>query len=134
MVEVAGVEPASETESVERLRVYPAVYLGQGMPAGGLIPVHPLDSAPCGGRTEPPAAWPAKLCLGAQQTSALRHGGLYLGGQTVIVVRNYSFSSFFTWPTRIHDAQPDLDTSRRNRITPIWLVRVLYHKLRSVRY
>ena len=120
MVEVRGVEPLSETASPELLRVYPAFDLGRGMPTGGLIPNHPFDSAPCGGRAEPPAAWPARLCLGAQQTSALRHRGRYLGGETVIVVRNYFFPSFFTWPTRIHDAQPDLDTSRRNRITPIF--------------
>jgi len=89
------------------------------MPTGGLIPGHPFGSAPCSTRAESPAAWPAKLCLGAQQTSALRHHGRYLGRESVIVVRNYFFPSFFTWPTRIHDAQPELDTSRRNRITPI---------------
>ena len=95
MVEVAGVEPASETASPERLRVYCAIGLGCGMPTHGLIRIHPLGSAPCGGRAEPPAAWSAKLCLGAQQASALRHGGLCSGGQGVIVVRNYCFFPFF---------------------------------------
>ena len=75
MVEVRGVEPLSEMESTERLRVYPTFDLGRGMPAGGLIPNHPFGSAPCSARAESPAAWPAKLCLGAQQTSALRHRG-----------------------------------------------------------
>ena len=60
LVEVAGVEPASETASPERLRVYCAIGLGCGMPTHGLIRIHPLGSAPCGGRTEPPAAWPAR--------------------------------------------------------------------------
>ena len=95
MVEVRGVEPLSETALPEHLRVYPAIDLGRGMPTGGLIPIHPFGSAPCSVRAENPAAWPARLCLGAQQTSALRHRGRYLGGETVIVVRNYSFSSFF---------------------------------------
>ena len=94
-MEVRGVEPLSETASPELLRVYPAFDLGRGTPTGGLIPNHPFGSAPCGGRAEPPAAWPAKLCLGAQQTSALRHGGLCSGGQSVIVVRNYCFFPFF---------------------------------------
>ena len=75
LVEVARVELASEMASIEHLRVYWAFGLGRGMPAHGLIPSHPLDSAPCSGQVEPPAAWPAKLCLGAQQTSALRHRG-----------------------------------------------------------
>ena len=75
MVEVRGVEPLSETESTELLRVYPAFDLGRSTPTGGLIPFHPFGSAPCSARTESPAAWPAKLCLGAQQTSALRHRG-----------------------------------------------------------
>ena len=95
LVEVRGVEPLSETALPEHLRVYPAIDLGRGMPTGGLIPIHPFGSAPCSVRAENPAAWPARLCLGAQQTSALRHRGRYLGGETVIVVRNYSFSSFF---------------------------------------
>ena len=77
-MEVRGVEPLSETASPELLRVYPAFDLGRGTPTGGLIPNHPFGSAPCGGRAEPPAAWPAKLCLGAQQTSALRHRGRYV--------------------------------------------------------
>ena len=75
MVEVARVELASETESTELLRVYPAFDLDRGMPTGGLIPDHPFGSAPCNARAESFAAWPAKLCLGAQQTSALRHRG-----------------------------------------------------------
>ena len=94
-MEVRGVEPLSEMESTERLRVYPTFDLGRGMPAGGLIPNHPFGSAPCSARAESPAAWPAKLCLGAQQTSALRHRGRYLGGESVIVVRNYSLFPFF---------------------------------------
>ena len=75
LVEVRGVEPLSETESTELLRVYPAFDLGRSTPTGGLIPYHPFDSAPLSERAEPPQAWPAKLCLGAQQTSALRHRG-----------------------------------------------------------
>ena len=95
LVEVRGVEPLSETESTELLRVYPAFGLGRGMPAGGLIPNHPFGSAPCSARAESPAAWPAKLSLPAQQTSAVRLRGRYLGGESVIVVRNYSFYPFF---------------------------------------
>ena len=75
MVEVRGVEPLSETESTELLRVYGAFGLGRSTPTSGLIPFHPFGSAPCSARAESPAAWPAKLCLGAQQTSALRHRG-----------------------------------------------------------
>lgn len=46
--------------------------------------------------------------------------GLYiLGGKSVIVVRNYIFTRLLTWPTSIHDAQSDLNTFRRNRITPV---------------
>jgi len=77
MVEVRGVEPLSETASPEHLRVYPAFDLGWSTPTSGLIPIHPFGSAPCSTRAESPAAWPAKLCLGAQQTSALRHGGQF---------------------------------------------------------
>ena len=75
MVEVARVELASETESTKLLRVYGAFDLGSGTPTSGLIRNHPLGSAPLSERAEPPQAWPAKLCLGAQQTSALRHRG-----------------------------------------------------------
>ena len=75
MVEVRGVEPLSETESTKLLRVYGAFDLGSGTPTSGLIRNHPLGSAPLSERAEPPQAWPAKLCLGAQQTSALRHRG-----------------------------------------------------------
>ena len=75
MVEVARVELASETESTELLRVYGAFGLGRSTPTSGLIRNHPLGSAPLSERAEPPQAWPAKLCLGAQQTSALRHRG-----------------------------------------------------------
>ena len=60
MVEVRGVEPLSETALTEHLRVYCAIGLGCGMPTHGLIRIHPLGSAPCDGRTEPPAAWPAR--------------------------------------------------------------------------
>ena len=59
LVEVGGVEPPSGAASTEHLRVYPAFGLGTGTPAGGLIPFHPFGSAPCSGRKEPPAAWPA---------------------------------------------------------------------------
>ena len=52
MVEVAGVEPASEMESDERLRVYPAIDLGRSTRTGTLIPFHPLGSVPCSARTE----------------------------------------------------------------------------------
>ena len=128
MVEVRGVEPLSEIESAKCLRVYPAFSLGRGKRTSALSSNHPFGSAPCSGRAELPAAWPAKLCLGAQQTSALRHAACYLGGKSVIVVRNYCFSSFFTWPTRIHDARSNLNVSRRNRITPSRLSRVLYQK------
>ena len=75
LVEVRGVEPLSETESTELLRVYGAFGLGRSTPTPGLILFHPFGSAPCSTRAESPAAWPAKLCLGAQQTSALRHRG-----------------------------------------------------------
>ena len=130
MVEVRGVEPLSEMESPRLLRVYAAFDLGCGTPTTGLIRTHPHDSAPCSEQEDPPAAWPDRLCLPAHRTSAGRHCGLYLGGKSVIVVRNYFFPSFFTWPTRIHDAQPDLGTFRRNRITPIQgLTRLLYHIL-----
>ena len=106
-------------ESPKLLRVYAAFDLGCGTPTTGLIRTHPHDSAPCSEQEDPPAAWPDRLCLPAHRTSAGRHCGRYLGGKSVIVVRNYSFSRFFTWPTRIHDARPDLNASRRNRITPI---------------
>ena len=56
MVEVAGVEPASEMESDERLRVYATFDLGCGRPMTGLIRNHPLGSVPCSARTERPAA------------------------------------------------------------------------------
>ena len=128
LVEVRGVEPLSETESTKRLRVYPAFDLGNGKRTSALSRNHPFGSAPCSGRAELPAAWPAKLCLGAQQTSALRHAACYLGGKSVISFRSYFFPSFFTWPTRIHDARSDLNVSRRNRITPSRLSGVLYQK------
>ena len=54
MVEVAGVEPASETASTERLRVYPAFDLEKGTPTGELILFHPFGSAPLSERAEPP--------------------------------------------------------------------------------
>ena len=125
MVEVRGVEPLSETESTKLLRVYPAFDLGNGKRTSALSRNHPFGSAPCSTRAESPAAWPDKLSLPAHRTSAVRLRGRYLGGESVIVVRNYSFFSFFTWPTRIHDARSDLNVSRRNRITPIGLVHVL---------
>ena len=114
-----GVEPLSETESAKLLRVYPAFSLGRNKRTGTLSSNHPFGSAPCSTRAESPAAWPDKLSLPAHLTSAVRLRGRYLGGESVIVVRNYSFFSFFTWPTRIHDAQSDLNVSRRNRITPL---------------
>ena len=61
LVEVRGVEPLSETESIKLLRVYSAFDLGWSTPTNGLIPNHPLGSAPCSTRAESPAAWPAKL-------------------------------------------------------------------------
>ena len=121
MVEVARVELASEIESAKLLRVYPAFSLGRNKRTSALSSNHPFGSAPCSGRAELPAAWPAKLSLPAQQTSAVRLRGRYLGGESIIAVRNYSFFSFFTWPTRIHDARSDLNVSRRNRITPSWV-------------
>ena len=60
LVEVRGVEPLSETALPERLRAYPAFVLDRGMSTGGLVPGHPFGSAPCNGRTEPFAAWPAR--------------------------------------------------------------------------
>ena len=54
MVEVRGVEPLSETESTELLRVYPAFNLGRSTPTGGLISFHPFGSAPLSERAEPP--------------------------------------------------------------------------------
>jgi len=130
MVEVRGVEPLSEMESAKLLRVYPAIGLGRGTPTSGLIPFHPLGSAPCSGRTEPPAACPARLCRGGSAGVGRATCGNYLGRESVIAVRNYLFSRFLTRPTRILDARSDLNSSRRNRITPSWLVRVLYHKFR----
>ena len=94
LVEVRGVEPLSEMESPKLLRVYAAFDLGCGTPTTGLIRTHPHDSAPCSEQEDPPAAWPDRLCLPAHRTSAGRHCGLYLGGKSVIVVRNYSFSRF----------------------------------------
>ena len=113
-----GVEPLSEIESAKLLRVYPAFDLGRNKRTSALSPNHPFGSAPCSTRAESPAAWPARLSLPAQQTSAVRLRGRYLGGESVSAVRNYSFFPFFTWPTRIHDARSDLNVSRRNRITP----------------
>ena len=127
LVEVRGVEPLSETESAKLLRVYPAFDLGRGKRTSALSPDHPFGSAPCSARAESPATWSDRLSLPAHRTSAVRLRGRYLGGESVIVVRNYCFFSFFTWPTRIHDARSDLNMSRRNRITPIGFVRVLYH-------
>ena len=75
LVEVRGVEPLSEMESTERLRVYPAFNLGTGKRTSALSRNHPFGSAPCSGRAELPAAWPDELCLGAYLTSALRHRG-----------------------------------------------------------
>ena len=94
LVEVRGVEPLSEMESPKLLRVYAAFDLGCGTPTTGLIRTHPHDSAPCSEQEDPPAAWPDRLCLPAHRTSAGRHCGRYLGGKSVIVVRNYSFSRF----------------------------------------
>ena len=54
MVEVRGVEPLSETESIKLLRVYSAFDLGWSTPTNGLIPNHPLGSAPLSERAEPP--------------------------------------------------------------------------------
>ena len=60
LVEVRGVEPLSEMASPRLLRVYCAFSLDWGMPTHGLIPSHPLGSAPLSERAEPPQAWPAK--------------------------------------------------------------------------
>ena len=76
MVEVRGVEPLSETESAKLLRVYPAFSLGRSKRTSALSPDHPFGSAPCSTRAESPAAWPARLSLPAQQTSAVRLRGL----------------------------------------------------------
>ena len=130
MVEVRGVEHLSEMESAKLLRVYPAIGLGRGTPTSGLIPFHPLGSAPCSGRTEPPAACPAGLCRNGSAGIGRATCGRYLGRKSVIAVRNYCFSRFLTRPTRILDARSDLNSPRRNRITPIWLVCVLYQKFR----
>ena len=54
LVEVRGVEPLSETESTELLRVYGAFGLGRSTPTSGLIPIHPLGSAPLSARAERP--------------------------------------------------------------------------------
>ena len=116
-------------ESTKCLRVYPAFSLGRNKRTSALSSNHPFGSAPCSGRAELPAAWPDRLSLPAHLTSAVRLRGRYLGGESVVAVRNYCFFSFFTWPTRIHDARSDLNASRRNRITPSRLVRVLYQKV-----
>ena len=72
MVEVAGVEPASEMASPKLLRVYPAFDLGNGKRTSALSRNHPFGSAPCSGRAELPAAWPDRLSLPAHLTSAVR--------------------------------------------------------------
>ena len=117
-MEVRGVEPLSETASPERLRVYLAFDLGRSTPAKRAYP-HPSVRF---GTLQRPSGEPCSvICYIMPRRSAdigASTCGLYLGGKSVIVVGNYFFPSFFTWPTRIHDAQPDLNTSRRNRITP----------------
>jgi len=75
LVEVRGVEPLSETESTKHLRVYYAIDLDRSTPTHGLIPSHPLDSAPLNERVEPLQAWPDKLCFPAHRASAVQHRG-----------------------------------------------------------
>ena len=118
-MEVRGVEPLSETESTKLLRVYPAFNLGRGMPTKR---AYPRPSVRFGTLKRASGAPLSVACLMMPRRSAdigASTCGLYLGGKSVIVVRNYFFFSFFTWPTRIHDARSDLNMSRRNRITPI---------------
>ena len=55
MVEVRGVEPLSEMESTERLRVYYAFNLGRSKRTHALSPDHPFGSVPCSARAESPA-------------------------------------------------------------------------------
>ena len=118
MVEVRGVEPLSEMASPERLRVYLAFNLGRSTPTKR---AYPQPSVRFGTLQRPSGEPCSVICYIMPRRSAdigASTCGLYLGGKSVIVVGNYFFPSFFTWPTRIHDAQPDLNTSRRNRITP----------------
>ena len=125
MVEVRGVEPLSEIESAKLLRVYPAFSLGRNKRTGTLSSNHPFGSAPCSTRAESPAAWPDKLSLPAHLTSAVRLRGRYLGGESVIVVRNYSFSRFLRGQrestTRDLTSTHPVETGS----PPIGLVRVL---------
>ena len=120
MVEVGGVEPPSEAASTRRLRVYPAFGLATGTPTGGLIPWQPFG---CTWPRRASGAPEGKSCkMMPLRLSRRRPGGMrpvQSGRDGVIVVRNYCFSRFLTRPTRILDAQSGLDTSRRNRITPI---------------
>ena len=118
-MEVRGVEPLSEMASPERLRVYLAFDLGRSTPAKRAYP-HPSVRF---GTLQRPSGEPCSvICYIMPRRSAdigASTCGHYLGGKSVIVVGNYFFPSFFTWPTRIHDARSDLGISRRNRITPI---------------
>ena len=119
MVEVRGVEPLSETASPERLRVYLAFDLGRSTPTKRAYP-HPSVRF---GTLQRPSGEPCSVICYIMPRRSADFGastcGHYLGGKSVIVVGNYFFPSFFTWPTRIHDARSDLGISRRNRITPI---------------
>ena len=54
MVEVRGVEPLSEMESTELLRVYPAFDLGISKRTSALSRNHPLGSVPLSARAERP--------------------------------------------------------------------------------
>ena len=60
MVEVAGVEPASEAALAKHLRAYCTFDLVAGMPMRGLIRRHASDCTACGVQTSNPARGPAE--------------------------------------------------------------------------
>ena len=60
LVEVAGVEPASETALAKLLRAYCTFDLVAGMPMPGLIRRHASDCTACGVQTSNPARGPAE--------------------------------------------------------------------------
>ena len=117
-MEVAGIEPATETASPERLRVYLAFDLGRSTPTKR---AYPLPSVRFGTLQRPSGEPCSVICYIMPRRSAdigASTCGLLLRRQERNRCSQLLFFSFFTWPTRIHDAQPDLNTSRRNRITP----------------
>ena len=118
MVEVRGVEPLSEMASPERLRVYLAFNLGRSTPTKR---AYPQPSVRFGTLQRPSGEPCSVICYIMPRRSAdigASTCGLLLRRQERNRCSQLLFLSFFTWPTRIHDAQPDFNSSRRNRITP----------------